>query len=523
MTLRSADFESGSNGNPVSTGDAGSADAWDLVTITSPGTLAYDNAHTVGAMAAKLVASTASAGIFASWIAAFGTQTDHYGRVYLYFTANPTDSAHAMIVEALTGATICGGWNVSSTGKLQVVSGTATVVKTSTTSIALNQWIRVEYHFIHSATVGQIELKLFNTASSTTPDETITATASMNTQASADRIRFGLAGASPSGYGTFWMDDIVAAATSYPGPAAAGNPPVDTVAPVASGTATVGQTVSTTNGTWTGDATITFGYQWQRDSHGNSVYSNIGGATSSSYTLVDADDGCNVRCVVTGTNGAGSASANSNALGTVIEPAPTNSVAPAVTGTATVGQVLTTDNGTWAHMGGFSPTFTYQWQRAGVNIGGATSGTYTLVDADDALAIRCVVTAHNTNASSASANSNATAAVVEPVPTNSAAPLVSGSAPQGSTLSCSTGTWTHQGGTIATYAYQWTRDGVNIAGATASTYTTLSADHGTAVGCKVTATNTGGSSTATASSNTVTVTDPVTSGASYRVLARRRH
>jgi hypothetical protein len=60
--------------------------------------------------------------------------------------------------------------------------------------------------------------------------------------------------------------------------------------------------------------------------------------------------------------------------------APVNTVAPAVTGTATVGQTLSTTNGTW--LGAPAPTFTYQWQRSGSNIGGATSSTYVLVAAD---------------------------------------------------------------------------------------------------------------------------------------------
>ncbi len=84
--------------------------------------------------------------------------------------------------------------------------------------------------------------------------------------------------------------------------------PANTVAPVASGTATVGQTLSTTNGTWTGTATIVYSYQWQRDGV------NIGSATASTYLLVAADASTSVRCVVTGTNGVGNASANSNAI-----------------------------------------------------------------------------------------------------------------------------------------------------------------------------------------------------------------
>lgn len=86
------------------------------------------------------------------------------------------------------------------------------------------------------------------------------------------------------------------------------NPPVNTVAPVISGSFFVGQTLSTTDGTWTGDAVITFTYQWQN------AGVNIGGATNNTYVLVAGDDGDSIRCVVTGTNGVGAASANSNAV-----------------------------------------------------------------------------------------------------------------------------------------------------------------------------------------------------------------
>jgi hypothetical protein len=87
-----------------------------------------------------------------------------------------------------------------------------------------------------------------------------------------------------------------------------GTLPVNTVAPVVSGSGVVGQTLTTTNGTWTGSPIPTYTYQWQRDG------SPISGATSSTYLLVYADRGANVRCVVTATNTIGSASANSNAI-----------------------------------------------------------------------------------------------------------------------------------------------------------------------------------------------------------------
>lgn len=80
--------------------------------------------------------------------------------------------------------------------------------------------------------------------------------------------------------------------------------PGNTVLPVISGTPTVGSTLTTTNGTWTGTG-ITYSYQWKRGG------TNIGGATSSSYVLVTADIGTTITAVVTATNAGGSTSATS--------------------------------------------------------------------------------------------------------------------------------------------------------------------------------------------------------------------
>lgn len=76
--------------------------------------------------------------------------------------------------------------------------------------------------------------------------------------------------------------------------------PVNTVPPVASGTMRIGETLSTTDGTWT-DAT-TYAYQWTRDG------APIGGATSSTYVVVAADIAALIACEVTAT-GAGGVSA----------------------------------------------------------------------------------------------------------------------------------------------------------------------------------------------------------------------
>jgi hypothetical protein len=86
------------------------------------------------------------------------------------------------------------------------------------------------------------------------------------------------------------------------------------------------------------------------------------------------------------------------------------------------------------------------------------------------------------------------------LPVNTVAPVVSGVTIPGATLSCSEGTWT---GAPTSFAYQWTSNGTNIVGATASTYRTQSADMRNAIGCTVTATNAFGS--VPQASNTISV------------------
>jgi hypothetical protein len=93
-----------------------------------------------------------------------------------------------------------------------------------------------------------------------------------------------------------------------------GSPPINTVAPEASGTFTADSTVSCTTGTWSSDAgSITYAYQWEKNG------SPISGATSSAYVLTPSDVlAIDFICVVTATNDAGSASADSNNI--AVEP-----------------------------------------------------------------------------------------------------------------------------------------------------------------------------------------------------------
>jgi surface protein len=273
--------------------------------------------------------------------------------------------------------------------------------------------------------------------------------------------------------------------------------PSNSVAPVISGSASVGSILTTTDGTWTGTLPITFTYQWYRGA------TLIASATSSTYTTQPADIGFAVSCQVTGTNIAGASTASSNVI-TPTAIAPVNTVAPVISGSTPVGSILTTTDGTWT--GTPTPTFTYQWFRDGgaTLIGGATSSTYTTQPADIGSAVTCIVTGTNPGGSATATSNSITPTAI--APSNSVAPVISGSTPVGSTLTTTDGTWT--GTPTPTFTYQWYRGASSIGGATASTYVTIIADTSLAVTCQVTGTNIGGSATAT--SNSITPTAVVT-------------
>ncbi len=85
---------------------------------------------------------------------------------------------------------------------------------------------------------------------------------------------------------------------------------------------------------------------------------------------------------------------------------PINTGSPTVSGSTTQGQTLSVTNGSWNTNLAYAPTsYTYQWKRAGSDISGATSSTYTTVTADIGNSITCTVTAVN-NRGTLSANSS---------------------------------------------------------------------------------------------------------------------
>jgi hypothetical protein len=125
---------------------------------------------------------------------------------------------------------------------------------------------------------------------------------------------FAVVGYSPS--------DVTAAQSQY-APTSTAPPTISDTSPQA------GQTITATEGTWTGDQPQTTAYQWERCNAGGSSCVVIPGANTQSYTVQNADVGNTLRVTVTRANASGSSSASSAATSPVTAAPGPGSTIPA--------------------------------------------------------------------------------------------------------------------------------------------------------------------------------------------------
>ena len=157
------------------------------------------------------------------------------------------------------------------------------------------------------------------------------------------------------------------------------NAPKNLSLPMISGSPTVGQTLSTSNGVWTPNPT-SFSYGWQHCDSGGLNCSVITGANGSSYTVSAADSGFTIRSSVTAINSVGSATAVSTQ--TAATPGG-KSQALALQGALVIGQLQTSGAST-AGSGGTSVAVTISATTAGdLLLVGINSDASTLTSVTD--------------------------------------------------------------------------------------------------------------------------------------------
>lgn len=206
----------GSAGTTVSTGNSGgvNGNSFDSVVTGTGASNAYDS--TIGYPASKISTTGTSTNVYDEWNSSMGTQSQVWFRGYFYFTSNP--AATIRLWTSLATSTTCGSLRVTTAGNLQCTNTSGTSILTSTATIPLNQAFRVEGFLIGSATVGQMEIKLFKNATSATADETDTSATNLNTNTSPNTYRYGIS-SSLANAGPYWMWGLGLSSTSYIGPA----------------------------------------------------------------------------------------------------------------------------------------------------------------------------------------------------------------------------------------------------------------------------------------------------------------
>lgn len=248
-----------------------------------------------------------------------------------------------------------------------------------------------------------------------------------------------------------------------------------TTDPTISGTPRVGAVLTAQPGPWQPSASV-FSYVWTRGGI------PIPGATRSTYVVTTTDAGKSVAVTVTGSRTAFTPVARGS-LPVEIENLFTSVPVPVVTGSVDVGGTLTAVVGTWSPT---PTTLSTQWLRNGDEIAGATSSTYTLVEADVGSAISVRTTGERPGYTSVTRTS--TPQVVNQIFSASPPPSISGLPRVGATLRATVTGWVPAS---ATFRIVWLRNGVPIPSATASTYVVTDADLGARLTVAVTVTKPG--------------------------------
>lgn len=256
-------------------------------------------------------------------------------------------------------------------------------------------------------------------------------------------------------------------------------PLANTAAPVVSGTAQAGATVSAQPGTWS-PAPTSYTYQWKADGVA------VAGATAATYAVPADLVGKRLSVTVTA-HRAGNLSTAATSAAVTVAPgaAPRATAAPSVYGTVRVGTQVSVRPGTWSPA---ATSYAYQWRIDGARIRGAGAATYVPTAADLGKKLSVTVTAHRTGHQSGTAGSAAVVVARGVAPKATTLPKVSGTAKVGRTLTAGRGAWTPA---PTSYAYQWYANGRVITGATKSTFVPTRAQRGTRITVRVTAHRTG--------------------------------
>ena len=251
---------------------------------------------------------------------------------------------------------------------------------------------------------------------------------------------------------------------------------------------------------------VAYEYQWIASDGSSDV--EITNATASTYTVAAEDAGRTIRVRVTFTDDAGHqqtlTSEWTEAVEFAVQPQRANTPAtgaPTISGTAQVGHTLRAEiSGIDDADGLVNASFTYQWERqvlatgAETDIPGATGATYEVTSDDRDRAVRVSVSFSDAAENGETLSSYWIPVLTPPNNLATGAPTIGGAAQVGGVLTADISSIADANGlTNVAYEYQWIASNgssdVEIANATASTYSVAAEDAGRTIRVRVTFTD----------------------------------
>ena len=394
--------------------------------------------------------------------------------------------------------------NVPASGE-PVISGTAQVGETLTADTADvedgNGLDQVQFRFQWVSHDGSADTDIANAT-----DSTYTLVA-----ADADKtIKVRVAFTDRGGYSESLTGGETATVAARPNSPATGAPSV-------TGTAQVGETLTAdTSGIADADGPTKVSYSYQWVANDGTSDTDITDATDSTYTLAAADEGRTVKVKVSFIDDAENGETLNSSATAAVEAAPNTPAtgAPAISGTAQVGETLTADTSGISDADGLAiATFAYQWLADDAEIAGATGDAYVLTTSEMGKIIKVRVSftddAGNDETLTSTATGTVNPAVQQQIANSPAtgAPTISGTAQVGETLTAdTTGIADDDGLDNVSYSYQWVANegtsDTDIADATDSTYTLVTADEGKTIKVRVSFTDDAGNNVSLTSAAT---------------------
>lgn len=226
MTSITWNAEGGSDGTAISTANSGGASgtAWDVCQRGTNATNEFDSAQKANGSYSALIATGAtSTTAYNRWTTAITNLwasglTTHYGRLYIRTSALPgTNRVFAEWTDAgvtATRATLM----LLTTGAIRLRNSSNGTVVTTTATLSVDTWYRIEYR-IDGSTTGAYEIHLYALNSTTSIEDIVGGTANFGGAIGA--VQYGYV-SNGSSLASIWYDGLQVNDTGLPGPESSG-------------------------------------------------------------------------------------------------------------------------------------------------------------------------------------------------------------------------------------------------------------------------------------------------------------